>query len=316
MSEGPVQAGACCYCIVLITSCILFGVSWDIIEPTEVGLAFDANIQKLEFDKLYDSGRYLIGLGRSFVKFPSTQQTLRFGEPSTMHNENPDAGEIVCRTKDGLSISLEVAVQYLLNQNRDDLYRLYLDTGGDWEQLYKFFVQQAVRDVASRYDAIEFRQARDVIAIEITEELGLRFNKMYATVPSAQLINMEIEPNLEDAITDTQVAKQDVYQAENEQQVVEVEASKDLAVAERLKDIKIAKAERKALEIMAVANAEAKIIENTINAQIEAYRELQTSLNFDTSDKLLSYLWLQAMQNNQVKDLVLSMDYPSNLDSL
>jgi len=306
-------AGLCCYCVVFIVSCALFGVSWDIIEPTEIGLAFDGNIQKIEFDKVYDNGRYLIGLGRSFIKFPATQQTIRFGDASTMHYDDPDGTEIVCRTRDGLEIRLEVAIQYLISGQPGDLYRLYLDTGGEWKELYMMISEHVVRDVASLFDAIEFREARDVIAIKIHEELDKAFQVMYATVPSAQLINMEIEKLFADTITDTQVAKQDVYQAENERNVIEVEAQRDLEVSIKLVDIKIATAVRKAQEIMAIANAEANIIDNTINAQIEAYRNLSSTLNLQTSEKLLSYLWLQAMQNNKVKDLVFSMEYPSTL---
>jgi len=313
MGEDGAMIGCGCYCVVLIVSCILFGVSWDVIEPTEVGIAFDGNIQKIEHDKLWGNGRYLIGLGRSFLKFPSTQQTIRFGDARTIHFEEPDGGEIVCRTKDGLEIKLEVAIQYVLSQNAEDLVLLYLDTGGEWVEFYMRIAQVVVRDVASLFDAIEFREARDVIAIKITQELDTAFQVMFASVPSAQLINMEIESLLADAITNTQVAKQDVYQAVNEQQVLEVEAQKDLEVSIKLKEIKIESAKKQADEILAIANAAANIIDNTINSQIQAYTNLTESLNLDSSDKLLSYLWLQAMQNNDVKDLVFSMDYPSSL---
>jgi len=312
-NEDAGSLGACAYCVVLITSCILFGASWDTLEPTQLGLAFDGNIQKVEADKVYGPGRYLVGLGRSFIKFPSTQQTLRFGDPVYMHHSEPDAGDIVCRTKDGLAIRLEVAVQYLLNNNADDLYRLYLATGGKWKKLYMLMIEQVVRNVASLYDAIEFRQARDVIAIDITEKLDESFRTMYATVPSTQLINMEIESALEKAITETQVAKQDVYQARNEQAVVEVKAKQQYYVSLKLKKIKIEQAINEAKGILILANTSAQIVDNTIDAQIAAYQNLRTNLNLDTSDKLLSYLWLQAMQNNQAKDLVLSMDYPSNI---
>jgi len=312
MSDGA-SGGACCFCVCLITSCILFGVSWDVIEPTELGLAFDGNIQKIEGDKVFSSGRYLIGLGRSFIIFPATQQTLRFGDPVTMHYDEPDSGDIECRTKDGLAIRLEVAVQFLISNKKEDLYRLYLDTGGDWRFLYLKLVQHVVRDVASLYEAIEFREARDVIAIDITDKLDRVFKTMYASVPSAQLINMEIENALETAITKTQVAKQDVYQATNEQQVIAVEAQQGYDVSMKLKKIRIETATREALRITAVAQAQANIIENNINAQIQAYQNLTASLGLDTPAKLLSYLWLQAMQNNGVQDLVLSMDYPKSI---
>eukprot|EP00463_Aulacantha_scolymantha_P006383 TRINITY_DN8014_c0_g1_i1.p1 TRINITY_DN8014_c0_g1~~TRINITY_DN8014_c0_g1_i1.p1 ORF type:complete len:127 (-),score=15.69 TRINITY_DN8014_c0_g1_i1:228-608(-) len=124
---------------------------------------------------------------------------------------------------------------------------------------------------------------------------------------------MEIEPKFAEAITNTQVAKQDVYQAQFEQRVLEVEASTELAVSTQLREIKIETANNKAKEIIAVADAEAEIIINTIDAQIQAYLNLSKSLNLNSPSELLSYLWLQAMQNNQAKDLILSMDYPSLL---
>jgi len=313
--EFAIGAGACCYCIVLITSCILLGVSWDVIEPTEVGIIFDRNIQKVEGDRVFTSGRRLVGLGRSYIKFPSTYQTLRFGDPNTLHYEDPDAGEISCRTRDGLKIQLEVAVQYQLSTKADDLYRLYLDTGGDkmWESLYIRIVQKVVRDVASLYDNVEFRMGRDVIAMNIHSELNKAFNEVYAMVPTSQLINMEIESDLADAITATRVAEQDRYQAANEKQVSLVEAQKRLGVSQKLTEIKIKRAEEQSQAIYAVANATAQIIQNNIDNQIKAYSELKDSLSLSQSSELLSYLWLQAMQSNNVKDLVLSLQYPALL---
>jgi hypothetical protein len=45
------------------------------------------------------------------------------------HRLLPIIADIVCRSHDGLSIDVEVAVQYSLNQNASDLWRLYMDLG-------------------------------------------------------------------------------------------------------------------------------------------------------------------------------------------
>ena len=54
-------------------------MSFDVVEPIEWGLAYDNNIKKIDTDKVYNEGRYLIGLGRSFIIFPRTYQTIRYG---------------------------------------------------------------------------------------------------------------------------------------------------------------------------------------------------------------------------------------------
>lgn len=73
------KTGWLAFCVVFIISIILLSVSFDVVEPTEWGLAYDNNIKKIDTDKVYDEGRYLIGLGRSFIIFPRTYQTIRYG---------------------------------------------------------------------------------------------------------------------------------------------------------------------------------------------------------------------------------------------
>ena len=54
----------------------------------------------------YSAGRYFLGLGHHFVRFPATVKTIQFAS-----TPDSDAGMLKSRTLDGLEVELEVSFQ-------------------------------------------------------------------------------------------------------------------------------------------------------------------------------------------------------------
>lgn len=81
---------------------IVFSISWyasstlkiaydiirDTIDPTESGFLYNKITGHIDTSKLYDSGRYCIGPGHYFVKYPIIQTTIEFSNRYTTQTRN------------------------------------------------------------------------------------------------------------------------------------------------------------------------------------------------------------------------------------
>lgn len=95
--ENPGKAIGCTCCLVaVISSLILVFFSLASLDATEYGLDY-STITKTIDQNVYSSGYHYLGFAHSFIKFPSTVQTMEF---STEHSANRPP--ILSRTEDGL----------------------------------------------------------------------------------------------------------------------------------------------------------------------------------------------------------------------
>ena len=81
---------------------------------------FSSNEENLRREKIYEGGRYWLGAGNSFVAFPRMQMAYIWS-PSYMDNRGFEdnesrvtinANSMTVRSKDGLKITLEIALHY------------------------------------------------------------------------------------------------------------------------------------------------------------------------------------------------------------
>ena len=100
------KKGICCFCS--LTTIILTGVlvlfSYATLDATEYGLDYSA-ITKTIDKTVYSSGYYFLGFGHSFVRFPSTVQSMEFSTQRTATRP-----PIQSRTEDGLEITFKATV--------------------------------------------------------------------------------------------------------------------------------------------------------------------------------------------------------------
>jgi hypothetical protein len=84
----------------IILFSVLLGVSFGTLEATEVGLDYNYNNFQIDSSVLYQPGRYYIGLGHVFLKFPSDLRTIRFSGNSTDRSMYHDIGSSHLMPKD------------------------------------------------------------------------------------------------------------------------------------------------------------------------------------------------------------------------
>jgi len=316
MEGSHIAIGCSIFCVCFITSCALLGSSFDTLEPTEMGIIFDHNVQHLDETTVYRNGRYLVGLGREFIMFPTTYQTIRFGAGFIAGSAGKS---IVCRSHDGLSIQVEFSYQYQFSQNAADLWRLYMDLGSSWEHVFSLIAQQAVQDVFSDYYTLDFFQQRVAMESAVYTTLRDRLARFYVTVTSVELMRVNIEdtsPTLVDAVENTQVAIQDVFQASAEQAVAQVNADALVGVAKEVAKVQLLNANATAISFLASVQASADALIYRVDKQATALLTLREQLGLNTSVEVLSYNWLTSLQETNVPSLLFGFQYPSVLQSV
>jgi len=136
----------------------LFASSFAILEPTEMGLRLNGNIQQLDYETWYDNGRYFLGVGQNFIKFPRVYQVIRFG---STFGANKTGDDVVVRSNDGLPLNIEFSFTYQLPKDPQALARIYLDYDDNQEKLVGNIAAEAARDVASEFLAFSIFSSRD-----------------------------------------------------------------------------------------------------------------------------------------------------------
>lgn len=205
--EITTKCGAFSFTLLLLL--VFFGSSFKTLKWDEWGLRING-FQKVIYNRYYAPGRYVLGMGHKLVAFPRTYQTIEFDENSYTDQETHPP--IVCRTADGLPITLEISFQYRLNPN--ELYQMYNDLGQDY---YSFFVNgahHAISHKCTEFMATEFFQNRTEIGKEMHNHVRHHFEeKFYSNVSFFQLREVDLPDEFEAAIVEAEVSKQLKFKA-------------------------------------------------------------------------------------------------------
>lgn len=312
--HGLKQFGCLGCCGVTILSCVLFGLSFATIHPLEMGIALNNNIMHMDTSQTYFGGRLFVGIGRTFIKFPITLQTVYLGNWFDKDSRNGDS--VKCRTLDGMVIYTDVSLSYAIKREPQDLIRLYRDVGdgenGGWEDLYTKMTQHAIRDVTSKFMAFQFFTERNVISESMKTRINTDLQRVYADVHQFELVNMEIPDTFGIAIEMTQVAAQDILQARAENQVAIIDAQSELAVRTAQSEILVKNADADAFALLRTAEAKAASIKAHMESQVAGFKQLAIDLNM-TTKQLLAYQFVTTVQESAASDFLLNMPYPAAL---
>lgn len=125
----------CCTCCVtgFITILVLIFGSIHVLEATEMGLDYSGIRKQIDETQLYPNGFHSTGVSHQFIKFPKSQQSTVF------KNDSP-YGQLEARTKDGLSVKLEMQYQYRLRDDAAAIIKLYYDWGLAYDEAYCIFL--------------------------------------------------------------------------------------------------------------------------------------------------------------------------------
>ena len=137
--------GAFCCITVLLTIFMLMALRS--LEYNEIGLNYSSWFKSIEADKTYTPGWYMVGLGHSFLKYSVTAKDIEF-----THFSGATMPPIKCRTSDGLTVSLEVSLQY--RPQKDHIYKIYHKFGEKPETVLERLVIDSVASSAAKFSAV------------------------------------------------------------------------------------------------------------------------------------------------------------------
>eukprot|EP00747_Dinoflagellata_sp_TGD_P107179 gnl/TRDRNA2_/TRDRNA2_170050_c4_seq1.p1 gnl/TRDRNA2_/TRDRNA2_170050_c4~~gnl/TRDRNA2_/TRDRNA2_170050_c4_seq1.p1 ORF type:complete len:299 (+),score=75.46 gnl/TRDRNA2_/TRDRNA2_170050_c4_seq1:63-959(+) len=280
----------CGVCVLALI--ILFFLSFDTLEYQEMGLNYSWISETVE-DKPYTSGRYYLGLGNHFIKFPSMVKSVYFIDDATGETQGP---ALQSRTKDGLNVRLEVSFQYRLSF--DKLYDLYNTLSDNYEQTLVRIAIEQLSTGATMHNAYNFFNNRTSISQEMHKMLDEHFKAhAFSEVPFFQLRTVHLPEPFESAIKETQVKQQDIQIASAEQSQNKVAYETRVLQAEQAVKVLHNQAEAEAAAIMAQNHAYCEQYKLTQNLQSKALQALMEKTGWN-SKQLLEYLRIRAVRDH------------------
>jgi len=278
---------------------ILLAVSFGVVEPTYQAFVFNTNDMRYEFKdgstdsgELYTEGRYFLGLGKQFIIFPRTFQTIDY--------KASEQSSVPIRSRDGLVITVDYSFQYSLTTNGKDLLALYMRWKSDYENSFGKISRNLVRDVAANYDAFDFFFNRSLIIADITASMSDYFIDIGASINNFQLLDLELPTDFFNAIQLTEVTRTKISEATVQQQNTLIQAETDLLAAQKQAEVIVTQAQARADSVLIQKQQEALLRKSQIEQELIALQSLKTQLNF-TTDELLNYLLIDALAQTPAK---------------
>lgn len=290
-------AGTCG--VLVIIGILLFALSFACVGVLEWGLDFNKISRKLDTD-YKDGGRYLIGLGHKFIKFPRHYQTVSFSDEFGSNGQ-----PIVTRTKDGLAVTVIMAFQYQLIP--EELYDMYTEFNLEYERNFIRISRDTLLEVVSSYQGSDFWTKRAQIGDEMIKQLRLTLASVHCKVKGVQVLRISLPDQYENAILATQVVVQEKKTAEKQQAVIEIE-SETLVLTNQV-DIatniinKTAYADAQLIELKAKSRAFANLKE----AEKQNYAMIKNALGLNSED-VDGYRWYSEYQKSTEPRMLVGVD--------
>lgn len=309
-SPAPVVFGACCI-IWLICSCFLLGYSFDTLEPNRMGLLYNENTLYLQSDTLYnaeqgDSGRWFTGLGQSFIEFPRQLQQVKFNS-----EVDADGGTISARTFNGSTVWLDMAFQFGLVKDPQEVFDLYMTYGSEYKRFFVKYARAIVRDVVSDHIVFDLWEQREAMGTAMRDALHAQLTQRHAFVAGFQVLSLTIPQEIQDAIESTTVAAQKIGEAKFEKDAETVRALTRRLVAEKTSEVTVLQAEANAGALIRDVQAKATALNVTVQSETDVLIDVKNKYGFSNT-QLLRYMWLDAVTDLKSDNVKLSVSQPSD----
>jgi regulator of protease activity HflC (stomatin/prohibitin superfamily) len=199
----------------------LFAASFSSVGPLEYGLHFSNWNNKMVTNDdgtldVYTGGRYFIGLGHTFIAFPTNCVTIDFATDPMAKN-----APLATRTKDGLPVTIEIALQYKLKP--EALLQLYTELNVGYEAAFVRNARDALLEEAGDHLATEYWEHRKTIGELMLERLSTAPGlEEFAEIRGVQILTVILPSAYEMSIMQTQVSVQEQKKAAFEQAVERV----------------------------------------------------------------------------------------------
>jgi hypothetical protein len=283
---------------------VLIVVSFSTLEPTEAGLRYNGVTINVGADnQLWTAGRHFLGVGHWFVKYPTTQQSVKF------QGDNA----IVARTRNGLDVTLDVSFNFRLKITLTDLRNLYYSFG-EMEAVstvYNRIARNVVRTVSSEYDAFAFFFNRTTVETKMNVRLQTQLDRFHGLLDSFQLLDVKLPERFAEARVRQLNAVQEKEAAANEKRVAQISA--DTRVNKTAIEVQsiLIEANKVAEQLRIAASADINQFTKRLSAEQTGYLEIKNQLGL-TEDELLGYIYVTALQSARASGKRITMRIPDS----
>ena len=194
--------GGCC-CLLLALAGGLIGCSFGIVGINEVGLDFDSIAVVVDDSKLFENGRFFIGLGHGFLLYPTYLMTVEFKKAGSEDigwdtDKSASGGVLACASKDGQQLDIELS--YFVRIDTSDVsnvVNLYNAHKFNYLQTLVQISQDAIKGTSTQFNTYEYFQNRTAISEAFEKSLSATLQQMYMTVHSVQLRDIQLTAGFE-----------------------------------------------------------------------------------------------------------------------
>lgn len=239
---------------------------------------------------MYTAGRYYVGLGRSFLEYPSTWISAQYAD-------SPGSDQPALTVNSPL-ITIDCSFQYTLNvQKLPDIYRNY-------EQNYHSNFVKIAKDVinsatdATRFSTEDFYKRRRDIQAAILTALVDELAPLGADVKAFQLRGVELQASTQKTITETVVSAQQEIAKSLDGQIRVINSETAVIQGQADQAIRSFQATQTRDATVIVETAEAAASARLVAAESSVFTTLQSDLSLNT-DQLLRYIWYRNLANTR-----------------
>jgi len=281
---GFVCLGVCC-CLLFTTSVILFAVSFGTLDVDEMGIKYNANLLTIDEEKgAYSNGRYFLGLGLSFVKFPSTLVEAEFTGDNIL----------TAWSAEGQEVYLEVGFYYRLDRSKIvEIYKRYED---QYHNRMLQIAMRVIKQVTIQFEAIQFFSNRSLIGERMNRDLRWSLGQEDMILELFALRAVDIPNAFEQKIQDKVVTLQTANTASYRKDTAIARAANDVQEGNGYAIINKTLAEANARALLTVETAHAEGIKLLATAEANAYQKLSSVLGL-SAGPFLKYRWSQLLSS-------------------
>jgi hypothetical protein len=288
------MSAGCQVCVgvsVLLIIIILFSASFARLDPLNAGLVKNNFQGTVNLDEIYTSGRYFLGIGKGFVRYPAHLQKLEFSDaggdaPSLRVASQSASGDVQGTT------TLELSFQYRLML--DKLGNIYDQFQTRYASKYLSVAESTLKNIASqRFSVTDYFENRVAVGEVFHAALNLAYNEQFAYVELFQLKNIQPPDATEQRVVDTLVTQEQQNLAEQQKlaDLVRNSTNNLLIRTESVIENTI-KAQADSTAEIIKSQGRADYIRDVIAAYGDAYVIMKEELNFTNSD-ILTHMYYE-----------------------
>lgn len=275
--------------IMFVISAILVACSFAVLTPLEAGIRDNTISKAIQTSRVYTAGRWHVGLGNSFLKFPLTYQTIRFS--------NVVGSDGAALSVNSALATIECTFHYTLNTSM--LIQTYRSFSKSYHTRYVKIAKDIIQSAtdSTRFNSSQFYTSRRLISSTLLTALTSGLRGSGAIVHDFQLNRVFLPATTQNSIVTNIVQRQtgESTTLNGTIRLIQAESAVIQGEQQQLIQFFIANTTRDASVI--TQSAAANVTAILLTADSMALNSLKTTIGFSNAE-MLQYVWLRNLRIN------------------